>query len=245
MRYADCHIHVMDYIQPDPVLSFASAQGMMLFSVSTNAKTAERGLEQRERFHNTLKLFVGIHPSEATIESQPEVISKFAKRADGIGEIGLDPRYSEVSEKSTQMRVFLDQLRLAETSRKPVQVHTRDAEGTCIGSLASYELPRVLLHWFEGEPLLNEAAGRGYYVSVGPALLYSKILARIAKAYPLDLLLTESDGPVSFRALGDAGGPYLVPSVVFRLSEILRMDYLDLSAKLVKNAETFLFRAKG
>ncbi len=218
---------------------------MTLFSVSTNTKTAEVGLGQSRRFPETVKSFVGIHPSEALIENDPGTIARLAERADGIGEIGLDPHYSEVSENGKQMRVFVAQVRLAESCKKPVQVHTRGAERACLDTLGSYDLPRVLLHWFEGEPLLGEAADRGYYVSVGPALLFSKKMARIAKSTPPDLLLTESDGPVSFRAIGGARGPYAVPSVIFRLSEMLRVDYFDLSAKLVKNAEAFLAAAKG
>ncbi len=44
---------------------------MRLFSVSTNAKTAEIGLEQRGRFQDNVKSFVGIHPSEALVEKDP------------------------------------------------------------------------------------------------------------------------------------------------------------------------------
>ncbi len=192
-----------------------------------------------------MKSFVGIHPSEALVEKDPAAITKLAKRADGIGEIGLDPHYSEVSENGKQMEVFVAQVQLAESSRKPVQVHTRGAERACLDNLGSYNLSRVLLHWFEGEPLLRDAVDRGYYVSVGPALLFSKKMTRIAKSCPPELLLTESDGPVSFRALGGSGGPYAVPSVVFRLAEVLRVDYIDLSSKLVDNAEAFLGTAKG
>ncbi len=213
--------------------------------MSTNAKTAEIGLEQRRRFQDNVKSFVGIHPSEALIENDPGPITNLAKGADGVGEIGLDPHYSEVSETGKQMKVFVAQIRLAESSGKPVQVHSRGAERACLDTLGSYDLPRVLLHWFEGESLIREATDRGYYMSVGPALLISKKMERIAKFCPPDLLLTESDGPVSFRALGGASGPYAVPSVIFRLSEILRVDYFDLSAKLVKNAEAFIAAAKG
>jgi TatD DNase family protein len=245
MRYVDCHVHIVDYPHPDEVLSFASAQGMMLFSVSTDVKTAKMSLEQKERSQNSVKSFVGIHPSEALTEKDPMGILRLVERADGIGEIGLDPQYSEVSEKSKQMEVFVAQIQSAEVNGKPVQVHTRGAENTCLDTLGSYNLPRVLLHWFEGEQLVRAAADRGYYISLGPALLFSKKIARIAKSCPPDLLLTESDGPVSFKAIGGAGGPHAVPSVVFRLCQLLGKDYLDLSAKLVKNAETFIATGKG
>ncbi len=240
MRYVDAHVHMAEYTQPDELLSFASAQGMMVFSVSTNAMTARLGLEQRERFGKTLKTFVGVHPSEATIETDFAALQRFADRADGIGEIGLDPRYSDVSKKSAQMATFLKQVELAEKKRKPLQVHSRNAEGPCLEALGSYELRGVLLHWFQGESFLQRAAQRGYFISLGPALLYSKKLARIARVHPPDLLLTESDGPVTFEPLGVAGGTYTVPSVVFRLSQLLRVDYFELSAKLVNNAEAFL-----
>jgi TatD DNase family protein len=245
MRYVDSHVHLPHYPNLGELLSFASSQEMMLFSVSTNVKTAEMGLEQRERFQNSVKSFVGIHPSDALVERNPGEIASLVKRADGVGEIGLDPHYSEVSRKSKQMEVFVAQIQSAEDNRKPVQVHTRGAEKTCLETLGSYELPRVLLHWFEGEQLVHQAADRGYYVSVGPALLSSKKIMTIAKSCPTDLLMTESDGPVSFSAIEGVSGPYTVPSVVFRLSQILKKDYFDLLAKLVKNAESFLAPGKG
>jgi TatD DNase family protein len=192
------------------------------------------------KFPDTVVSFIGVHPSEAARTGNLDWLAEAAGRASGIGEIGLDPAYSEVSEKSEQTRLFVHQLELAEKLGKPVQVHCRGSARTCLDMLTSYRLRSVLLHWFEDEATANVAAQRKCYVSFGPALLYSKKLKRIATAYADSLILTESDGPVSFSALGKIGGSFLIPSVVFRLAEAKRKTYEELGGMLVENCQAFL-----
>lgn len=239
MRWADCHVHLSDYSALEQTLKFASERQIRLFSVSTGHDTALTTLELSKRFRSSLKSFIGIHPSAAVTESELDAFSGLLDVADGIGEIGLDPTYSETTPGRPQATIFASFLELAEKHDKPVQVHTRKAERQCLDLLGVHKL-KVLLHWFEGEALLEEAAQRGYFVSVGPAVLYSKKLERIARAYPLDLILTESDGPVSFPPLGGVGGPLLVPSVIFRLAEILKLDLAELAERLFDNSVKYL-----
>ena len=84
------------------------------------------------------------------------------------------------------------------------------------------------------------AAAKGFLVSFGPALLYSKKLQRIASSYPDDLILSESDGPVAFSALGGTGGPMAVPSVVFKLAQLKGEPFEEMASTLAKNCSTYL-----
>jgi TatD DNase family protein len=143
------------------------------------------------------------------------------------------------------MRVFQAQLSLAERLRKPVQVHSRGAEAECLRLLPSFSPPSVLLHWFQGDAFSGEAADRGYFVSFGPAILNSRKLQAMASTYPERLLLAESDGPVTFAALGGAGGPWLVPSVVLKLAELRRLPFGEMADLLVKNSMAFAGSGKG
>jgi TatD DNase family protein len=204
------------------VVAGAVRREMRLVSVCVSPAEAAHNLELRDGNLGAVKCFIGVHPSEAV--STPaglEELSPLWEAADGVGEIGLDPKYSEVSPKSAQMGLFRAQVEVAGRLKKPLQVHSRGAEGSCLDVLDGYSLGPLLMHWFEGEELLERVLSRPRtFVSFGPAVLYSKKLQRIAKRCHPEAVLAESDGPVSFGALGGAGGPGLVPSVAFRLAEL-------------------------
>lgn len=245
MRFLDCHIHLPDY-RGDEVLRYASSTGTKLISAAVDSVTSAKSLELSGAFPGLVVPFVGIHPSEAEKEPEAASIGALVPGAAGVGEIGLDPRYSAVGEGKAQLRVFRQQLEVAEKSRKPVQVHTRGAEPLCLAELAKFDVRPVLLHWFEGEDLLSTAEERGYFISTGPALLYSKKLCRIASRYGEDLILTESDGPVPFGPLGGAAGPMLIPSVVMKLAELKRLTFEEAAERIAANGDSFLgLKGKG
>ncbi len=241
LGYYDSHLHLSECSDIESILNFAGSEPFELFSNSVGVGDSRRNLELGRRHPEKVRVFVGIHPSEASRDQPLEELELLSRDADGIGEVGLDPKYSSVEEGSPQVRLFAGQLGLAERLGKPVQVHTRDAEKACLDKLNSFHPPRVLLHWFEGEELASRAAGRGYYVSFGPALLYSKKLARIAKGYPEELVMTESDAPVSYRTLGElVAGPYLIPSVVFFLAQLKGVDFKEMETSLSENSRRYL-----
>jgi TatD DNase family protein len=187
-----------------------------------------------------VKAFLGVHPSEAEAGDDLEWFGAALREATGAGELGLDPKYSEVSLKSPQMTTFARQLEAVEKTGKPVQVHSRGAEKECLDVLSSYDVRHVLMHWFQGEAELREAYDRGYFVSFGPAVLHSKKLQRMASSMDPAFALSESDGPVTFTSLSGAGGPSLVPTVVFKLAELWRMPFSEAEERLLRNGVRYL-----
>jgi TatD DNase family protein len=240
VRFVDSHLHLAEYENRDRIVAYALSSETLLLSAAVGKDSSVSNLEQSKIYPGTVRAFVGVHPSEVSdgisLEWMPEAVAEAA----GVGETGLDPKYSEVSDDSVQMKFFLAQLRLAEEQGKPVQVHSRGAERTCAEKLASFGLRKVLLHWFEGEEIASLMADRGYFVSFGPALLYSKKLSRIATEYPEDLVLTETDGPVEYTPLGGVCGPFLIPSVVFRLAELRKKRFDEMAELVLTNSLSFL-----
>lgn len=237
----DAHVHLPAYHDPPSVVGSAERTGILLVSVTVSAAEAASNLQLRESCPSALRCFIGVHPSE--VSSRPtdvESLGPLWDKADGIGEIGLDPKYSEVSAKSAQMEAFKSQVETAESLAKPLQVHSRGAEGECLDVLETHSLRSLLMHWFEGEGLVGRAlSSPRSFVSFGPAMLYSKKLQRIARSCPQDAVLTESDGPVAFAALGGAGGPGLVPSVAFKLAELWGKSLDEAFLQLSLNAERY------
>ena len=187
-----------------------------------------------------INAFVGLHPSEAEKTSGIDWLPEALNQAAGVGEIGLDPKYSGAGRGSPQLMRFAGQLEIAESARKPVQVHSRNAEAACLDELSTHRLTSVLLHWFNGESELGRAEGKGYFVSFGPALLESKKLQRMASRYSKDLILAESDGPVPFASLGGADGPLMVPSVIFKLAEVKKVTFEEMAQMATRNASEYL-----
>ena len=239
MRFVDSHLHLGGNGTAVQI-SLARATGTLLVTCGTDRGSSSVALRQAEEFPGNVKAFVGVHPSETAIETDLAWMEQAVPRADGVGEIGLDPRYSENGPGNPQLKAFLAQLEMARAADKPIQVHSRNAERECLDSLGGFTLRRVLMHWFQGEALVGEVADRGYFVSYGPALVYSKKLQRMARRTPRDRVLTETDSPVEFGPLGGCHGPCLVPSVVFKLSELWGEDFETTRAALAGNAMRFL-----
>lgn len=187
-----------------------------------------------------MKAFVGVHPSEVLKEHDLTWVRRSLSNATGLGEVGLDPKYSAIGPRSAQMEAFLSQVKTAESAQKPIQVHFRGAETECLDALSSFRLKSVLMHWLQSEKALPEAMAKGYFVSFGPSLVYSKKLQRMAAKSDHSLVLTETDSPVPFGPLGEVHGPSLVPSVVFSLAESWKISFEEARAITVRNAMRYL-----
>ena len=234
----DSHLH-LDATESSASLALAAASDMYLFTCGVDRETSEFGI-RLSTTENAVKAFVGVHPSEALKEGSLRWLPTALGRASGVGEIGLDPKYSAIGVGSTQRKVFLAQLEAAEKGRKPVQVHSRGAEPECLDAMEEFGLKSVLVHWFQSEEILPRVLKTGYFVSFGPSLLYSRRLQRMAASCDPRQVVTETDSPVSYGPLGGVHGPYLVPSVVFKLAELWGSTFEDTRMTISRNALRFL-----
>jgi TatD DNase family protein len=124
----DAHMHLPSYPDPDPLVRLATSSGALLLSCTVNSSEAETNLRLRREYPATVRCFLGVHPSDAGEELPSSSLGEAVAAADGVGEIGLDAKYSDASPGSLQVKAFLDQLALAERFQKPVQVHSRGSE---------------------------------------------------------------------------------------------------------------------
>jgi len=170
---------------------------------------------------------VGVHPHDAkcfTPELADKLISLLSRpRMLGLGEIGLDFHY-DYSPRDQQREAFRLQLRIARSLRKPVIIHTREADEETRNILAEELEPGAagVLHCFTSDEKTAEfAVGLGFHVSFGGILSFRKAdnLRAIARSIPADRLLIETDcpylAPVPYR------GRRNEPSFVVRVAEVL------------------------
>src|SRR5437016_12219474 len=88
----DAHVHLPAYADAAGVVASARARGMRLVSVSTTAAEAAPNLRLRDEDPSTVRCFFGVHPSEAVAaRGDLEELAPLWERADGVGEVGLDP----------------------------------------------------------------------------------------------------------------------------------------------------------
>ena len=239
MRFVDSHLHIGKK-EADSLLALADATDTLLVTCGVDRLTSQVGVELASLNPGSVIAFVGLHPSEVLKSSGLAWVRRWLDQAAGLGEVGLDPTYSSAGRRGAQMKAFLDQLEMARRLGKPVQVHSRGAERAALDALDGFRPRGVLMHWFEGEGLLSEVLVRGYFVSYGPALLYSKKLQRMAARSPPDQVLTETDSPVAYGPLRGARGPTLVPSVVFKLAQLWGTRFEEARASVVEGASRFL-----
>lgn len=191
--------------------------------------------------------FVGVHPEFASNENADDVSSLIEQNygiVSGIGEIGLDPTYStDLQIPTDQKLVFERFLSLGEKYDKPVSIHSRKSLDVVLDTLSSFNLDKVLLHWFDGnKKQLAVAMDREYFVSFGPVTVYANDKQSLLSKTDVEKVLVETDGPVRYsRCFGfKVAQITFLPSVVFCASKVLRKNYDDLCGVLERNCQKFL-----
>jgi len=253
MKLADAHIHLSDKeyaTSIDELITDAEKAGVKaLVSNSMDFETCMGNLKLAEKYPGKVYVALGIHPwnvnvlKENELEETLQLITAQAHRNDvvAIGEIGLDSKYEKIWDK--QLMVFDKMLQLGETLMLPVIIHSRGTTAEILQMLPSYNLRRVLLHWFS-YPLtaLSEAVNLGYYITEGPPTTYSNGIREVVAQVPLTNLLTETDGPVKYWKQpfnGQLTKPSFIKAVVEAIAEIKKTSVAQAAEQISKNFEDF------
>ncbi len=234
--FVDSHAHPDNLDVVGPALRRANVE---VWISSTGPEDFERAISASRSVPS--KLFLGVHPSEAErLEAVSGLLEGLVGEADGLGEIGLDGKYNVPME--AQLKALRFQLELAERLGRPVVLHSRGAASLVLEELAMFNVPSALFHWFSGSDAeLEGILDRGYYVSVGPTVLYSKRSRKVLSAvYERGLLLLETDSPVYYAPIGREADPTLIVSVYLAAAHSLHMSLDELAEEIWKNSRRFL-----
>jgi TatD DNase family protein len=244
----DAHIHLSDPAFSEDIdfmLSTMKTVGLHACAVSMDNESSVITLNIAQK-SNSILPFVGIHPEKASddVDAMIELISKNSSTITGIGEIGLDRTYcQDDGQFKRQMAVFANLLEQAEKLRKPVSVHSRKTLDEVLEISKSYKIPGFLLHWFDGsKKQLRSAMDLGYFVSYGPAMVYSQDKQALASISDRDKILVETDGPVRFSHCFGMKNAHVsfIPSVIFALSKVLGQSYYETEMMLENNSKRYL-----
>ena len=200
-----CHLNYKE-LQGDikGVLERANAANVKTL-LAINTKLAEfDDVYEIAMEHDNVFASVGVHPHEA--ENEPNValeslLIRAAKpKCIAIGETGLDYYYDHAP-RDWQKANFITHIMAARATKKPLIVHTRDAEEDTLEILTSEmekgAFPAVIHCFTASAEFARKALDMGFYISLSGILTFknAKDLQDIAKWLPLERILVETDAP--------------------------------------------------
>ena len=173
---------------------------------------------------------VGVHPNE-TAELN-EALMDWLKHVAGnekvvaIGEIGLDYYWDE-PDRDTQKYWFVRQLGLAQETKLPVVIHSRDAAKDTLDIMKAEHAEDLggVIHCFSyGVEMAREYLNMGFYIGIGGVVTFNngRKLKEVVEYMPLDRIVLETDcpylSPVPLR--GKRNSSLNLPYVVEAISQL-------------------------
>ncbi len=230
-----------------------------IMMASSDCKDSAYGLEISKDF-DFIYNSVGVHP-ECADNIPQNYIQQLTAMAENpkvkaIGEIGLDYHY-ENYDRNKQIKIFKEQLELAEKLNLPVIIHSRNASDDTMNILREYR-PNGVIHCFSGSAeTAEEVIKLGMHISFTGVLTFKnakKALKALAKV-PTDRLMLETDcpymAPEPWR--GQRCNSLMIASIAEKVAEIKGisaqevLDITNSNAKRffnINTAETTLFHSR-
>ncbi len=191
----------------------------------------------------------GVHPHDAARASESDwrALEQLCAEPDlvAVGECGLDYHYLR-SPKQSQRERFAAQLELAKRLRKPVVVHSREADAETAELLRAHLGPEGgVIHCFTSDWSAARAyLELGMHISLSGVLTFKSAAAtqEAARQIPLDRLLVETDAPflapVPLR--GKRNEPALVVHTARKLAELKGVSFEAIAEATSENARRAL-----
>ncbi len=228
------HLELMS-APPDQVLKDARTANVGYIATGTHPKQW-RWLEGRAP-----NVAFGLHPHYVIDESDwlmtlEDLLQRDEQRA--VGEIGLDFRRG-MPKADRQIRVFENQLSLAQSLDRAVIIHTVKSHHEVIASLKRVRCERFVIHAFTGsKDIAQTYLSLGGYLSAG-GLITREPRPRVASVFqsiPKERILLETDAP-DLPIVGHRhGSPVHLPQIGGALAEVLGFSELAIQQLGTQNA---------
>lgn len=226
-----------------------------LINVGVDLETSKRSLDFARRFPEVYAT-VGLHP-HTSADLSIEVLSDLSLLADhervvAIGEVGLDyyflkrsSRYSNCPSRQQQMLCFEQMLDLSLEKRKPVIIHSREADADILAILKGYSGSiKGVVHCFSGDySFAEKILDMGLAISFTGNITFKNAedLREVAKKIPLGSIMIETDSPLlapePYR--GKRNEPAYVVEVARKLAEIKGLSLVEVERDTTKKAMKF------
>ncbi|MEP6764298.1 MAG: TatD family hydrolase [Gemmatimonadaceae bacterium] len=250
--FADSHVHLADAAfeaDVDDVIARARAAGARaLVCIGESPAAALRAQVIAERHPSFVWFTCGVHPHDACSwnDDRDEMAIRRAvsEGAVAIGECGLDYHYDH-SPRDQQHHALRRQMELAAELRKPMVLHTREAESDTmifLSDAASLGVKGVL-HCFTGSHQLAEAGLKAdWHVSFSGVITFKKFTDdALLRLVPQNRLLVESDAPylAPVPNRGKRNESAWVASTLARLADARNVSVNSLAQQTLLNTREF------
>ena len=239
----DSHTHLLRLeVQPEEVVKDAAEAGVgALVNVGTDVEDSRLGAELAAVLPNVYST-AGIHPHNAGTYTAAdlEALAELSESPGivALGEVGLDYYRSDWSAE-IQQALFEDVVSLANDTRLPLVIHSREAFADTMAYLGSARVP-IVLHCFEGgDREVREAMERGYYIGLAGNVTYKDSeTARVLRLMDPERILVETDAPyLSPQPLrGKRNAPRNVVHTAGFVAERLGIENEELATLTTRNA---------
>ena len=195
---------------------------------------------------------IDIHPHESSkdIISSKEIIENLRENSKiiGIGETGSDFYYNN-SEKEKQINSFKQHIEASIVAKKPLIVHSRDAEKETFEILNHYKKEdiKILMHCFTGSKEFSDKllTLNSYFSASGIITFKNSIdLQDTFKSLPLNNILIETDSPflAPVPNRGKKNEPSYIDFTAAKLAEIKNISKSELVKITTNNFNRLFFK---
>jgi TatD DNase family protein len=249
----DTHCHlVYEGVDPEPAIARAREAGLQAIVTCGYPRDYGNNMGVFEKHQGFVFLTLGVHPIDIKDMTADEVdkylenMKLLKDRIIAVGEIGLDyhwfPKGKSVDDDRRFEGAFSKSLELAKDIGKPVVLHTRKAEQECFDMVVShgFKAGQACFHCYGGGmELARKIIDQGYLISLSTNMDRSKNTKKIAKSFPLEQLLTETDSPFLSPIPGQKNEPANVKFVVEKMAELRGLPVMEVDKQTTENANKF------
>jgi len=248
----DSHCHLQDPVFTDvrsAVNRAVEHDVWGIVAVGCDAASNVRTLEAAAHNGKMVWPAFGFHPewtqlAEEDLEVVEHQVEQHHARLVALGEVGL-PWYSlegaadPVALMTRGRQRFTRLLELAKRFDLPVVVHApHGAAKRALEILGSSGIERAVFHWHKAPTEVTRAIlDAGYFISVGPELVYRERDRELVEAVPISSLLVESDAPWPYQGEfeGMTSGPWLCARVAEEVAKLKHLPVEEAMYRLTVN----------
>lgn len=199
--FTDTHCHIFKEYYEDISKVIKTAESSNINRFINNGCDHKTNLEVLELINIYPNMYgaIGIHPEVVNTYQEKEI--KFIedninnKKIVAIGEIGLDYHYTKEN-KEDQIKLFENQLKIAEKYQIPVIIHSREATEDTINILKKFKVTGVI-HSFSGSYETAEIYIKmGFLLGINGVITFKNSkLKEVIKKVDLKNIILETDSP--------------------------------------------------
>ena len=249
-KLIDTHAHLDELENVDLVLKEAEENGIVaIVAVGSDYQSNMKTLEISQKHYSFVYPALGLHPWElahlesSQIDDNLRFIKQNIATTIALGEIGLDydKRVVKAASKELQKDVLSRLLDLARKYAKPAIIHSRYAWKDSFRLVKEAGIGKAVFHWFTGfSSVLRDITTSSYFISATPATEYHEEHRRAIKEAPLNLLLLETDCPVTYgREMKYKSKPADVLRSLKATAQLKGVDEAIIAEQTTRNAINF------